>query len=165
VTNTGVKPIYELFFLLITDLKAAAGYRIVTTLYYGRAELATISTLATAEDIPIKPGESIILKIHPGQIQAWDIKTREEHRPPPGTIKIKFQILSFGDGTGFVAGGIALPRNLQERSDSRCIQQPNKRGPDLLDWPSVRFIKTSSSIDVPASTLPVIFFCRNDSSR
>ena len=158
VTNTGVKPIYELFFLLSTDLKAAAGYRIVTNLYYGRAELATISTLATAEDIPIKPGESIILKIHPGQIQAWDIKTREEHRPPPRKIKIKFQILSFGDGTGFGAGGIALPRNLQERSGlSRCIEQPNKRGPDLLDWPSVRFIKTSSSINVPASTLPVNF--------
>ena len=114
VTNTGNKPIYELYVLLITDIKATAGYRVLTTLYYGRSELGTISTLATRDDIPIMPGESTILKIDPGQIEAWEIKTREEHRPFPKKIQIKFQVLSFGDGTGYGPGGIALPRNLTE---------------------------------------------------
>jgi hypothetical protein len=112
VTNTGDKPIYELYLLLITDVRAAEGYRIVTALYYGRTELGTISTLATSQDVPIKPGESTVMKIDPGQLEAWDIRTRAEHRRLPKKIQIKFQGLSFGDGTGYVgSGGTAIPRS------------------------------------------------------
>ena len=36
VINTGTKPIYFLYLYVVTDVKAAAGFRIVFPLYYGR---------------------------------------------------------------------------------------------------------------------------------
>ena len=117
VTNTGDKPIYEFYLLLITDVKADIGYRIIFPVYYGRTELGDIRTKAMPEDIPIKPGESCILKIHPGQIAAWELGQRKENRPQPKRIKIVFQGLSFGDGTGFAGSdGTALPRKIAEQS-------------------------------------------------
>jgi hypothetical protein len=65
VTNTGTKSIYSLYLYVVTDIKAAAGFRIVFPLYYGRDELGDIRTKAEPTDIPIKPGESVSLKIHP----------------------------------------------------------------------------------------------------
>jgi len=133
VTNTGNKPIYHFYLLLVTDVKAAAGFRIVAPLYYGRDELGTISTLATADDIPLKPSESVILKIHPGQLEAWDYMRRTENRPHPKKIQIKLEGLSFGDGTGFGGeDGIALPRTPEQLSMDRCIPQRNKSGPQIF---------------------------------
>src|ERR1044072_486955 len=43
VTNTGTKPIYALDLLVLTDVKAAAGFQIVSMLSYGRPELGDIS--------------------------------------------------------------------------------------------------------------------------
>jgi hypothetical protein len=110
VTNTGEKPIYEFYLLLITDIKAAAGFRIVAPLDYGRPELGTISTLANSNDIPLKPGESVILKIHQGQLDAWDQMRKKEGRPHPKKIQLRLEGLSFGDGTGFAGEeGVAVP--------------------------------------------------------
>jgi hypothetical protein len=100
VTNTGAKPIYTLSLLLVTDLKAAAGFRIVAPLFYGK--LGELTNKAEPEDVPIKPGETYIFKIYPGQLDAWDTIQRTEHRPHPKTIQIKFELLSFGDGTAIV---------------------------------------------------------------
>jgi len=136
VTNTGNKPIYQFYLLLVTDVKASAGFRIVAPVYYGRKELGTISTLATPDDIPLKPGESVILKIHPGQLDAWDYMRRTEKRPHPKRIEVKLEGLSFGDGTGYGGeGGVALPRKLPEESNrSRCAPQQNRSGPRSLEW-------------------------------
>ncbi len=163
VTNTGNKPIYQFYLLLVTDIKAAAGFRIVAPVYYGREELGTISTLATRDDIPLKPGESVILKIHPGQLEAWDYMRRKEKRPHPKRIEVKLEGLSFGDGTGYGGeGGIALPRKLPEESNrSRCTPQKNKSGPRLLEWlANARQGKPnrSSTPDLPANFLPVNFW-------
>src|SRR5690349_15771618 len=65
VTNTGTKPIYFLYFIVWTDVKAAAGFRIDFPLYYGREQLGDITTKAEPSDVPINPGESVSLKIHP----------------------------------------------------------------------------------------------------
>ena len=108
VTNTGTKPIYSLYLYGITDIKAAAGFRIVFPLHYEKG--GYITTKAEPTDIPINPGESVSLKIHPGQLDAWDYFRRHENRPLPKRIQIEFQILSFGDGTGYVGThGGAVP--------------------------------------------------------
>jgi hypothetical protein len=164
VTNTGDKPIYQFYLLLVTDVKAAAGFRIVAPVYYGRKELGTISTLATPDDIPIKRGESVILKIHPSQTEAWDYMRRTENRPHPKKIQVKLEGLSFGDGTGYGGeGGVALPRKVPEQSNlGRCTPQQNKSGPRSLAWlADARQSRPnrSSSADLPAIFLPVNF-CR-----
>ena len=115
VINTGTKPIYALDFLVVTDVKAAAGFRIVFPLSYGRAELGDIRTKFERTDIPINPGESVSLTIHPGQLDAWDYARRKENRPFPKHLKVEFQFLSFGDGTGYIGDdGTALPRAIPE---------------------------------------------------
>src|SRR5262249_33368466 len=64
VTNTGTKPIYFVDLSVVTDVTAAAGFRIVFPLTYGRTELGDIRTKAESTDIPIKPGETVSLKIN-----------------------------------------------------------------------------------------------------
>jgi hypothetical protein len=110
VTNTGDKPIYNLSLMLVTDLRAAAGFRIVAPLDFGRVELGDIRVKAGPDDVAIKPGETYIFRIHPGQLDAWDTIQRTEHRPHPTKIQVKFEALNFGDGTGYVGeDGQAIP--------------------------------------------------------
>src|SRR6185436_10531321 len=70
VKNTGNKPIYSLSLMLVTDVKAAAGFSIVAPLSYGK--LGKLTDLAGPDDVPIKPGETYVFRIHPGQLAAWD---------------------------------------------------------------------------------------------
>jgi hypothetical protein len=101
ITNSGDKPIYYLDILMVTDVKAADGHRIVFPLQYGRVGLADIISKAQPEDVPIKPGESHIFEIHPGQVPAWELGQREENLPQPKKMRFELQLLSFGDGTGY----------------------------------------------------------------
>ena len=120
VTNTGTKPIYYLYFHVMTDVKAAAGFQIIFPLYYGRDELGEITTKAAPTDVPINPGESVSLKIHSSMLDAWDYKRKKENRPLPKRLEIKLQFLNFGDGTGYVgSGGTALPRAIPEEEMSK----------------------------------------------
>ena len=115
VTNTGTKPIYALDFHVWTEVKTASGSRVMFPLYYGRDELGDIRTKAEPTDIPIKPGESISLEIHPGILNAWDYARKKENRPLPKHLEVKFQFLSFGDGTGYIGTTAApLPRKTPE---------------------------------------------------
>ncbi len=117
VTNTGDKPIYSLSLLLVTEVKAAAGYRIVFPLSYGRVELGDIRHRPDATDIPIKPGETYLFRIHPGQMQAWEIRNHLENRPHPKKIQVKLEALSFGDGSGYVGNdGEAIPHERHGQS-------------------------------------------------
>ena len=75
-----------------------SGDEIVFPLQYGRAELGDIVTKATSDDVPIKPGETIILTTR--QATAWEIGIREKRWPDATKFAAQIQILSFGDGTG-----------------------------------------------------------------
>ncbi|MBC8030846.1 MAG: hypothetical protein H7Z16_12100 [Pyrinomonadaceae bacterium] len=126
VTNTGDKPIYSLTLLAVTDVRAAKGFRIIAPLNYGRVELGDLRVKADPDDISIKSGESYIFKVHPGQLEAWDVVWRKENRPYPKKIQIVFQYLSFGDGTGYAGtDGLALPRQTNQQSSfGICPNQP-----------------------------------------
>lgn len=102
VTNIGDKPIYEFYLLLVLDIKDASGQNVLAPVYFGRTELGDIRVRATRDDVPLKVGESVVLKIHPGQLEAWDIVKRKENWQLPKRIRVKFEHLSFGDGNGFM---------------------------------------------------------------
>jgi hypothetical protein len=110
VENTGTKPIYFLDLLVILpDTRNETGLQIAFPLVYGRTEISNIKTKADSTDVPIKPGETYVFKIFPTQIPAWESRVREG-RAQPEKVNIVFQILSFGDGTGFAGSdGEALP--------------------------------------------------------
>lgn len=113
VTNVGDKPVYEFYLMLIIDVKAANGYRILFPVYYGRTELGDIRTKARADDVPIKPGESVVLKIHPGTMSGLEKLRHGENLPHPKRIRVVFQFLNFGDGNGYSGSeGGSLPRKV-----------------------------------------------------
>lgn len=110
LTNTGDRPIYYLDLLLVSDV-TIGGSHFVFPLTYGRDALGDIVSKATSEDIPIKPGETFVFKIHPGQISAWEKEVRGGKHADAGSLQIKLETLSFGDGTGlFGNSGTAYPQ-------------------------------------------------------
>ena len=116
---------------MVTDVKAAAGFRIVFPLYYGRSELGDIKTKAEPTDVPIQPGETVSLKIYPGQLDAWDVARKKENRPFPKRLQVTFQILSFGDATGyFGTDATAIPSTLPEQGLGACLPSPW----DVFGW-------------------------------
>lgn len=100
VKNTGDKPIFFIFIDLITDVKLG-NTPLVFSLVYGRAELGDIITKAEPDDPSIKPGETYVFKIHPGQVPAWEQSVREKSHPDASRILAKIETLSYGDGTGY----------------------------------------------------------------
>jgi hypothetical protein len=164
VTNTGTKPIYEFYLNLILDVKNSAYRNVMAEVYYGRVELGDHRVLARPDDIPLKPGETCTLKIHPGVVSAWEKIRREEGRPLPKLIQVEFQLLSFGDGTGFVGDtAVPVPRKLEEIRN--CTPQQNKGDPRNLDWRrgGVLAFDTAAKNDLPARFLPVNFLGKDNS--
>ncbi|HEX8844398.1 MAG TPA: hypothetical protein VF791_07130 [Pyrinomonadaceae bacterium] len=164
VTNTGNKPIYFLYFVVtLSDTTAPNGTNIAFPLMYGRAELGNIENKATPDDVPIKPGETYVLKAYDGNVRGWDLFRRNHNKPQPKKLIFRFQILSFGDGTGFEStGGLPVPEPPKERSSlGRCEQEQNKGAPKAIEgrrtisgnWPA-----TFSADILPASFLLANFF-------
>jgi hypothetical protein len=100
VTNTGDKPIYFLYIMLGTNVKDREdGLELMYPLSYGRVELGSIVTKATSNDIPIKPRETIYLKM--GEAPLFEKGVREKRWPQSTKFTAEIQVLSFGDGTGY----------------------------------------------------------------
>src|SRR5580765_2428961 len=159
VTNTGDKPIYSFSLLLKLDVTAAAGYQIVAPISYGRIELSDHRIKAKPDDYYLAPGDSVILKFWPSQIEWWEKARQEEHRPHPKKIQVKFQNLSFGDGTGLVGDrGGAGPKKMPSQSKLKH-RGPPQGWRDTLQWFGESEIsKTSTKYEIlPANFLPVNF--------
>ena len=108
LTNTGDRPIYYLEITMNTEVKFdGSGPPIVFPLRYGRWELGDIVTKATSDDVPIKPGETIILLAKSADL--WEQGVREKRWPEATKFKAELQILSFGDGTGYFGTGLYPP--------------------------------------------------------
>ena len=109
VKNTGDKPIYFIQFDLVPDFgKAPTERTLGLTIQYGRNELAYFDTALTPQDVPIKPGEKVFLKIRADEMDGWDHFKEVERWPElwskPKKVTLYFEELSFGDGTGFEGG-------------------------------------------------------------
>lgn len=99
ITNTGNRPIYFLHIIIGTNVKVDDGLEMVYPLTYGRAELGDIITKASIDDVPIKPGETIVLEV--GEVPLWEKSVREKRWPESTKLTATIQVLSFGDGTGY----------------------------------------------------------------
>ncbi|MCA1567837.1 MAG: hypothetical protein LC803_19760 [Acidobacteria bacterium] len=163
VTNTGDKPIYYLLLVLFFgDVKMESGIGIGFPLRYGRPELSRIGkNRATPEDVPIQPGETYVFKSHEGLAKGWEGFRAKRNMRHPKKIGIRFEILSFGNNTGFMGrdGGF-VPR--LRASNAPCRDGGNGRAPDLTAqaiW-SKRSAETTTQIGfspLPVSHLPAAF--------
>ena len=102
VTNTGDKPIYTFGFILYFDVPNDNQDYFRADIVYGRSEISRIGSKPTADDIPLKPGESRILTLQPLDVSWLERGRREKGWRLPTKVKIKVAGLNFGDGTGFV---------------------------------------------------------------
>jgi hypothetical protein len=118
ITNTGDKPIYELELFLWFDVPNEAQDELLTDITYHNPGIRHNESIATADDIPIKPGESKRFTIQRGNLLAWDKLGREQHWRLPSKVRVEFQFLSFGDGTGFL-GDKAAPYPVRPKTSQR----------------------------------------------
>lgn len=111
VTNTGDKPIYFLGLLIgLPEVTGPDGYNVGFGLQYGRKQMEEIRTKAEPVDVPIKPGETYVFRVGSSDVQAWGRFRKAEGLPDATKIILRFQVLSFGDATGFLGvDGKAVP--------------------------------------------------------
>lgn len=103
VTNSSDKPIYYLdMVLFLVGAKALVGNLDISFwIHYGRVELKDFSEPLLPGDIPIKPGQKHIFKIPESNAKTWDYLRTKEGRAEPRHLKLLFQQINYGDGTGF----------------------------------------------------------------
>jgi hypothetical protein len=161
VTNTGDKPIYSLSFVLeMPEIKYSDGLPAMLTLHYGMTH-GTISTKPGPNDIPIKPGETYVLKVVLGEVLGWEDTRREENLPQPKKLILLLQHLWFADGTGFEGSdGFPLPQKQNKQSSTggclppseRKAKSPREQRVALSSWD-----ETFKMNFLPASFSPVNF--------
>ena len=161
VRNTGNKPIYYIkLALLLPGVKVGAdstGF----PLWYGRWDLLDVTNHATAEDVPLKPGESYVFKLPERLVKGWQGHRSKSGQANPKRVVLIFNVLSFGDGTGFATtGGVPIParkvsqNSCEKERKGRAVQATGAylrsiRPPDTFRQSSFSFL--------PASFLPANF--------
>jgi hypothetical protein len=156
IKNTGEKPIYTFYLLVFFDVPTDFETELIAPIYYGRPEISDPRSKPTDDDVPIKPGESMIFKIHPNILLAWDKGYREKGWRLPNKVRIKLGSVTFGDGTGLMFDkGVPYPSpNTPQR---KPLASRTRGKHEAVGWRSA--IKTS----VQAHQLAPIYrqlFCR-----
>ena len=106
VTNTSEKPIYFLdFHIILPDVEGLLDDSVGFQLRYGRIELIKFTTPLEFNDVPIQPGEVHVFKIPNSSAEGWDYLREKEGKPEPKRVRLIFQLLNFGDGTGYADAG------------------------------------------------------------
>jgi hypothetical protein len=169
ITNTGDKPIYFLSLSIsLPDITGPGGFNMGFTIHYGRSELIRIETKAEPDDVPIKPGETYIYSFSELRVMNWARFRQRENKPDAKKLRMRFQVLSFGDRTGFWGNdGMAVPRPPNAGSSmGRCEDKPNLNDPggfkgqhaSRRSWPV-----TVSMNDLPARSLLANFLSTKSS--
>jgi archaellum component FlaF (FlaF/FlaG flagellin family) len=111
VTNTGFKPIYYVGFnLLMPEVITETGSVVGVDFRYGRPEIGDFRNRPTAEDVPLLPGETCILKVPEKEMEGWEAARDRRKWKEPKKLRIKFYLLHHGDGTGYgTSGGLPVP--------------------------------------------------------
>lgn len=126
VKNTGAKPIYYLYVVIVVPDAIIGGDVLGFRVKYGRKELAFLDTPLEPEDVPIQPGESITLKIQEKQVRGYEEWREREKREPHMKVEFDLQIINFGDGTG-LRGRDGRPYLLKKRAHN---ETPARGGGD-----------------------------------
>jgi hypothetical protein len=100
VKNTGNKPIYFMYMNIIMREMLSNDYPLAFQLSYGRKDLVRFTTPIEPEDVPIRPGESVTLKVSESQAKAYEEFRDREKKIDSKKIEFDLQLINFGDGTG-----------------------------------------------------------------
>jgi hypothetical protein len=105
VKNISTKPIYFILaYLIFPDVPAPGNGQSGIHLYFGDTKNVDVSKIADPQDPHIDPGETFILTI--AEQFRKGLKVQHERSPElMKKLELRFSVISFGDGTGFEAGG------------------------------------------------------------
>jgi len=165
VTNTGDKPIYYLSLFVdlpgITIPNGTDGMGF--SLHFGRRELYDIEAKAKPDDISIQPGETYVFSLSEARVQDWESFMQKEHKPPVKKLILYFQLMSFGDGTGFAStGGLPVPNPPVGKSKlDGCQPKPNLSDSEIIESQHTLWRiqpATYSTDDLPAKFLLANFY-------
>lgn len=142
VKNTGNKPIYFLYMLLVLPDVTIDSYPYALQVTYGRKELIKLTTPIQLDDVPILPGESATLTISENQVKAYEGSRDKEKRADPKKVRLDMQLINFGDGTGLRGtDGRPMPNPARKQSSSiPYMREGANTGP-----PALRIQGTESS--------------------
>ena len=111
VTNTGEKPIYYLYFLLvIDDVKNEEGVDIGFTFTFGDGRNYSRDELARPTDASIKPNQSHTFKINEKVAKRWEVGKSRNSFIEPKAAYFRLGWISFGDGTARDGAGKLLEK-------------------------------------------------------
>jgi hypothetical protein len=110
VKNTGSKPIYYLWMMVNLPDVTVQGIQYGMQVIYGRRELLKLANPIRADDVPILPGESVILKVSEKKVKGYESFRDREQRDDPKKVQFNMLVINFGDGTGLVTyQGVPFP--------------------------------------------------------
>jgi hypothetical protein len=152
VKNVSDKPIYFMYLhIILPEVKASNGLHIGFPMTYGRMPLIMFSTPIESTDVPIQPGEIHVFKIRESSAKGWDALREKENKREPKRIRLIFQTINFGDGTGYAdAGGTPINIHKKISLNKACAPPLLTRSPDSFLQHAFSFL--------PASFPPVKFF-------
>lgn len=108
VTNLSDKPVYHIEVMVeFPEVKQLRGTAFGLPLRFGDPELTDVARLAKSGQVSIMPGESVVLKPTDRQIEDYskDLTGLFASRGKSlDQIRISFQSISHGDGTGYLIG-------------------------------------------------------------
>jgi hypothetical protein len=159
VKNTGNKPIYFLYMLLVLPDVSVEGDPYALQITYGRKELVRLSTPTQPDDVPIRPGETVTLNVSADQVSGYEQSRDKEKRHEPKKARLDFQVINFGDGTGLrgADGRPYLPhKKIQKISTVIKTQRPPTSVDAIAGSPDK--ISNSFYFTLPASFSRVNFY-------
>jgi hypothetical protein len=106
IKNTGAKPIYYLYIVVVMPDVLVGGHQLTMRTTYGRKELGLPDNPVKPDDVPVLlPGQSLTMKLPESQVSAYEHSRDEEGRPDPTVVEFEMQAVKFGDGTSFRGRG------------------------------------------------------------
>jgi hypothetical protein len=114
VENISDKPIYYIGLIIefpdihpsLFDPTSPANATTGVWLAFGPPRLGDVKNLATPDDISLKPGETYVFKMTEGWALGFESIKKTKNLPPQAMDKLdlEFEVISFGDGTGYISG-------------------------------------------------------------
>lgn len=134
VKNTGSKPIYYLYVLVTLPDVVVQGDQYGMQVAYGRPALMKLANPIRSDDVPILPGESVVLKVSEKLVRGYEITRDKENRDDAKKVEFKLQFINFGDGTGLITTqGVPFPiQPKQSLNEVRPQGQPDHSPPTNL---------------------------------
>lgn len=170
VKNTGSKPIYYLYVLVVMPDVRVNGHRLTMRTAYGRRELGLPETPVEPDDQPVlSPGEALTLKFPEAKVRAYEFIRDRDGLPDPKRVEFEIQAVKFGDGTSFRGPDGKPWREATKKQSSNAPSRegdPKGRKPDRQSAkadPASLFRKASYPAP-PASLLRATFFLSDEAT-